>query len=151
MVLGSALYMGKWIKAARALAVQLAEEPAGRALWMFTVGPLRNPPRPEDGKPEEEIARIATDRAVEHRLFMLGRLDRSQLNRREKLAVRAVNAAEGDFRDWAEIDAWADQIAASLGVGEMREETADSGRLLTRRISSRDARRAPVGAKSEKP
>jgi menaquinone-dependent protoporphyrinogen oxidase len=43
-----------------------------------------------------------------------GKLDRSELNRRERLAVRAVKAPEGDFRDWPAIQAWADQISDAL-------------------------------------
>jgi menaquinone-dependent protoporphyrinogen oxidase len=113
VVLGSPIYMGKWRKDARQILDRLGEEPAGRPVWLYTVGPLGDPPKPEDAKPEEEVVRFAADRARGHRLFS-GKLDRSQLNHRERLAVRAVKAPDGDFRDWAAIDAWADEIADAL-------------------------------------
>lgn len=115
VVLGSPIYMGRWRKEAREVADRLAEEPAGRAIWLFTVGPLGDPPKPDDAKAEEEIEHFAGERAIDHRLFT-GKLDRSQLNRRERLTVRAVKAPEGDFRDWSAILAWADQISDALAV-----------------------------------
>jgi menaquinone-dependent protoporphyrinogen oxidase len=41
-------------------------------------------------------------------------IDRSPLGFGERAVVRAVRAAEGDYRDWAAIDAWAQEIASSL-------------------------------------
>jgi menaquinone-dependent protoporphyrinogen oxidase len=113
VILGSPIYMGKWRKQARAVVDRLVGEPPGRAIWLFTVGPLGDPPVPEDATPEEEIERFASERAIDHRMFA-GKLDRSELNRRERLAVRAVKAPEGDFRDWPAIRAWADQISDAL-------------------------------------
>ena len=69
--------MGKWRKEARQILDQLGREPAGRAIWLFTVGPLGDPPRPEDAKPEEAVERFAADRARDHRLFS-GKLDRGR-------------------------------------------------------------------------
>jgi menaquinone-dependent protoporphyrinogen oxidase len=113
VILGSPIYMGKWRKEARAIVDRLAEEPSGRAIWLFTVGPLGDPPVPDDAKPEEKVERFASERAIAHRVFT-GKLDRSELSRRERLAVRAVKAPEGDFRNWPAIDAWADQISDAL-------------------------------------
>lgn len=133
VVLGSPIYTGRWIKSARALAERLADEPEGRPLWMSTLGPLGDPPEPEDAKPDEEIERIAAERARGHRLFT-GRLDREQLNRRERLAARAVEAPEGDLRDWDAIEACADEIAAELGksAAEGRLPATDGDGLLGR-------------------
>ena len=113
VVLGSPIYMGKWMKPARELAERISAEPERRALWMFSVGPVGDPPKPDDAKPEEEVERIAAERAVEHRL-LTGRIDRSGLSRIERIALRAVKAPDGDFRDFAAIEAWADRIAAAL-------------------------------------
>lgn len=113
VVLGSPIYMGKWVKAARKVADRLATEPAGRDLWMFTVGPLGDPPEPVDARPEEQIESLAAERAIDHKIFT-GKLDRSQLNFAERLAIKVVKAPDGDFRDWDAINAWADQISAHL-------------------------------------
>jgi len=115
VVLGSPIYMGKWRKEARKILEKLWEEPAGQAIWLFTTGPLGDPPEPSDAKPEETVERFAAERARGHRMFT-GKLDRAQLNRRERLAVRAVKAPDGDFRDWAAIETWADEIAEALAT-----------------------------------
>jgi menaquinone-dependent protoporphyrinogen oxidase len=129
VILGSPIYMGKWRKDARAIAERLAREPEGRAIWVFTVGPLGDPPQPEDAGPEEEVERFASERAIGHRMFT-GRLDFAALNRRERFAARAVKAPEGDFRDWAAIQAWADQISDGLVARLARNgsEEAHAGR-----------------------
>jgi menaquinone-dependent protoporphyrinogen oxidase len=113
VALGSPIYMGRWRNEARAVVARLADEPPGRPIWLFTLGPLGDPPKPDDAGPEEEVERFAAERAIDHTLFN-GKLDRSLLNRRERLAVRAVKAPEGDFRDWPAIGAWADQISDAL-------------------------------------
>jgi menaquinone-dependent protoporphyrinogen oxidase len=51
--------------------------------------------------------------AVEHCLFA-GRLEKDGLGFGEKLIATALRAPEGDFRPWAEIDAWAWDIAKAL-------------------------------------
>ncbi len=46
-----------------------------------------------------------------HHVFA-GRLDRDDLGPFEKLVAVGVHAPEGDFRDWPDVQAWADEIAA---------------------------------------
>jgi menaquinone-dependent protoporphyrinogen oxidase len=114
VVLGSPLYFGKWVKATRPLVARLGAEPArSRPLWLFTAGQLGDPPEPADAKPEAEVLALADGHAIDHRMFT-GKLDRSKLSVRERIALKAVKPPEGDFRDWDAIAAWADQIAASL-------------------------------------
>jgi len=113
VVLGSPIYMGKWLKSARAIADQLAAEPRGRPVWVFTVGPLGDPPQPNDAGPEAGVAAFAAERARSRPVFR-GKLDRSLLALHERLAVRAVKAPDGDFREWDAIEAWADEIAMAL-------------------------------------
>jgi menaquinone-dependent protoporphyrinogen oxidase len=113
VVIGSPIYMGKWVRSARALAARLAAEAPGRPIWAFSVGPLGDPPEPAGAGPGEEIERFVAERAIEHRLFS-GRLDLARLSRRERLVVRTIKAPEGDFRDWTVIEAWTDGIADSL-------------------------------------
>jgi menaquinone-dependent protoporphyrinogen oxidase len=51
----------------------------------------------------------------DHRLFY-GALTRDALGFCERIAVKAVKAPEGDFRDWDEIRAWAAAIAGELAL-----------------------------------
>ena len=92
-------------------------------IFTFTVGPVGEPPKPTDAKPDEAVQRFCAERAVSDRMFA-GKLDRSKLGRLERLAVNAVKAPDGDYRNWPAIEAWADQISdalvaaqASLGAG----------------------------------
>ena len=113
VVIGSPIYMGKWLKPARRLLDELAAEEPGRPVFVFTVGPIGDPPKPDNAKPEREVERFAEQRAISHRLFS-GKLDRQQLGRLERMAIKATKAPEGDYRDWAAINAWADQISDEL-------------------------------------
>ena len=116
-MLGSPIYMGKWLKSARKLLDSLASEPPGRPIFTFTVGPLGDPPEPVDTEPEEDVERFCAERAISNRMFT-GKLDRSKIGRLERLAVNAVKAPEGDYRDWAAITAWADQISDHLTAAQ---------------------------------
>ena len=48
-----------------------------------------------------------------HRTFP-GMVDRKRLGFGEKAIMAAVQAPEGDYRPWDEIEAWAREIAAAL-------------------------------------
>jgi len=113
VVLGSAVYAGKWLEPARRLVEEHGDELAARPTWLFSSGPLGEPPRPAPRAAVDVDAIAAATRAREHRLFA-GRLDRGRLGLGERVVARAVHAPEGDFRDWGEIEAWADDIAATL-------------------------------------
>ena len=113
IVLGSAIYMGRWRKPARNLAQRLAKESGRRPVWMFSVGPLGEPPEPEVPPLEQLVGPEAAALARDHRVFS-GRLERESLGRLERAAADAQKAPEGDFRDWEEIESWAEGIAAEL-------------------------------------
>jgi menaquinone-dependent protoporphyrinogen oxidase len=116
-VVGSAVYMGHWLKAARTFVDTHADELAQRPTWLFSSGPIvGDPPRPgpDDGRAGDALAESA--HAREHRVFA-GKLDKSALNWCEKVAVRAAHAREGDYRDWQAIDDWAAGIARELTRG----------------------------------
>jgi menaquinone-dependent protoporphyrinogen oxidase len=113
VVLGSAVYLGRWLEPARALVERHAAALAARPTWLFSSGPIGDPPKPE-ANDAVQIAEIAARvRARDHRLFA-GKLDKTTLGFGERAVVLAFRAPEGDFRDWDEIAAWAGKIAASL-------------------------------------
>jgi menaquinone-dependent protoporphyrinogen oxidase len=84
-------------------------------VWLFSSGPLGDPPVPVD-EPAEVTALGAAIGARGHRLFA-GRLDRQELRWAERAAARVVHAPEGDFRDHDEIRRWASEVASSLTTG----------------------------------
>jgi menaquinone-dependent protoporphyrinogen oxidase len=113
VVLGSAVYAGHWLKPARRLVEERAEELASRPTWLFSSGPIGDPPKPEDADPEGIAAASDATKARAHEVFA-GKLDRDALSRPERLMVRALRVPEGDFRDWPAIREWARGIAAEL-------------------------------------
>ena len=113
VVLGSAVYAGHWLKPARELVDRLDSELANRPVWLFSSGPVGDPPKPEED-PVDVADLVATTNACEHRVFA-GKLVRKQLNFPERAIVSALRVPEGDFRDWTEIRQWAAGIADALG------------------------------------
>jgi menaquinone-dependent protoporphyrinogen oxidase len=112
VVLGSAIYAGHWLKPAKDLVARTSSRMRGLPVWLFSTGPLGVPLKPE-GVPVDFAAILEQSGAREHRIFG-GRLDKRDLGFGEKAVVRMVGAADGDYRPWDEIEAWADEIASTL-------------------------------------
>jgi Flavodoxin len=114
VVLGSAVYMGRWQPSAVGFVESHAEALRQRPVWLFSSGPIGSPDAKPEGDPEEvaELAREIGARG--HRIFT-GRLDRERLAFGERAVVAAVRAPYGDFRNWDEIAAWSGEIARQLG------------------------------------
>jgi menaquinone-dependent protoporphyrinogen oxidase len=112
VVLGSGVYAGHWLEPARSLVARLSEQLPHRKVWLFSSGPIGDPPMPDTGPADAEKL-LASTGAEEHRVFA-GRLERSRLGLAERAVVAALRAPEGDFRDWDAIAAWAGEIAHVL-------------------------------------
>lgn len=111
-VIGSAVYMGRWMPAVRDLVTQHSLALSKKPVWLFSSGPVGSPARPETDSDDATVA-LADIGAIEHRVFA-GRLDHATLSFPERIAVKVVGAPDGDFRDWNAIRDWADAIAADL-------------------------------------
>ena len=116
-VLGSSVYLGRWLEDARELAGRIAAQPP-RPLWLFSCGPIGDPARPAED-PAEIGDLVRTTHAHGHRLFA-GRLDRHRLGIGEKAVVMALRVPDGDYRDWDAIAAWGARIAAELSRAAAR-------------------------------
>jgi menaquinone-dependent protoporphyrinogen oxidase len=117
-VIGSAVYVGRWLDPARELVETHVGSLADAPVWLFSSGPLGPPDalKPE-GDPVDVAGLVEASRAIAHRV-LAGRLDRKLLSFTEKAVVVAVRAPEGDFRDWEAIDGYAAEIAAHLQTAE---------------------------------
>ncbi len=117
VVLGSAVYAGRWRKEAAAFLAANERTLAERQVWLFSSGPTGEGDAVQLLKgwrlPEAQQAiadRIQPrDTAVFH-----GLMDMKKLNLAEKLIIKAVKAPGGDFRDWDAITSWAAAIADEL-------------------------------------
>lgn len=112
VVLGSGVYAGHWLKGAKELAARVALCEPAPEVWLFSSGPLGDPPKPEED-PVDVTEIQAVTSAREHVVFA-GKIDKSKLGFGEKAIMVALRVQEGDFRNWDEIEAWAEGIAAIL-------------------------------------
>lgn len=114
VVLGSGIYAGQWMKQARTFIQTFAEDLQAMPVYLFSSGPLGDPPFPA-ADPAGLAQVLAAVGPRDHRLFA-GRLDPRSLNIAERTVVRALHAPTGDYRDFGAVRAWADRIAADLSA-----------------------------------
>lgn len=138
VVVGSGVYMGKWLDEPIRFLERNEATLARRPLWLFSSGPLAGSTAqkaaddpvtdalgPEEGPGSGGRKRIAQISAAthprDHRVF-LGAFDPNDPPRTmsERL-IRMMPASKGilpagDFRDWRAIEAWAHEIAATLAT-----------------------------------
>lgn len=117
-VIGSAVYYGSWLKDATEFVRHNRAALAKRPVWLFSSGPLGTEVKDTEPQPKEIAELREALHPRDHRIFY-GALDHTKLSFPERMVVKAVRAPEGDFRNWGEIDGWAEEIAhtlASTGV-----------------------------------
>lgn len=112
VVLGSAVYITQWMPEAHDFVNRFGDVLQTKPMWAFSVGMSGVPKhQPQDpmriGPVMEHIA------AVDHRTFP-GRYKPELLTLRERSIGRLAGAVEGDFRDWAAVEAWTDAIHEHL-------------------------------------
>jgi menaquinone-dependent protoporphyrinogen oxidase len=129
-VIGSAVYFGHWRKEAAEFVRRNRAALVNRPVWLFSSGPLGTEATDAEGRELRVVAEpkeIAELREAvkprDHRVFF-GVLSRSKFDFVERVvamlpAARAL-FPEGDFRDWQDIEAWAEGIAHALGQASRR-------------------------------
>jgi menaquinone-dependent protoporphyrinogen oxidase len=117
VVLGSAVYAGRWMEAARRFAQRHHEQLRARPVWLFSSGPIGVPLAPTE-ESTDALKLVADLAARDHRTFA-GRIDPDALGWVERTITRMVKAPDGDFRDWEDVRSWADDIARSLARTEV--------------------------------
>jgi menaquinone-dependent protoporphyrinogen oxidase len=78
VVLGSAVYMGQWMKPARELVDRSAAALAARPVWLFSSGPVGEPAKAAEN-PVDVSKILQSTKARDHRVFT-GRLVRKHLS-----------------------------------------------------------------------
>lgn len=123
VVLGSAVYAGRWLAEARQLTERCGDQLRDRPVWLLSSGPVGDPPKPEE-EAVDVAEVVAATGAREHRVFA-GRIDKGRLGFAERAIVRALKVPEGDFRDRDAIVDWARQIAVALDDARSRHPDGD--------------------------
>ena len=120
-VVGSAVFIGSWMKEASEFVRRNHEALAARPAWLFSSGPVGPTIQQENVRETavpREIAEFETlIRPRGHRVFC-GAFDHTRLDFGHRLiyAMPAMKKlmVDGDYRDWSNIDAWAVEIADAL-------------------------------------
>jgi len=131
-VVGSGVYMFHWIKEAKHFIIKNRAILERRPVWLFSSGPVGLQKTNSKGQdltdvsvsgPKEidELSEAAKPR--DHRVFF-GALDGDKLGGAMGLTYRFMRRSkavrdsmpDGDYRDWKEIETWADGIADALSV-----------------------------------
>jgi menaquinone-dependent protoporphyrinogen oxidase len=108
VILGSAVYVGRWMPDLRTLIEQNAQSLALVPVWLFESGPLGDPPAPAGRS--DDLAAFERQLSASGRVFP-GRLNKASLGRGERILTRLVHAPDGDFRPIDEIKAWATAVS----------------------------------------
>ncbi len=117
VVLGVALYMGRWRKEAVRFLNRNAEELSNRAFWLFLTGPTGegDPVELLEGRQVPPLQRALIDRIHPRDVAVFGgALQPAKLGGFEKWIIDRVKAPAGDFRDWNAIESWSRSIAEGL-------------------------------------
>jgi menaquinone-dependent protoporphyrinogen oxidase len=130
-VVGGAAYMFHWLKPATAFVRRNEELLARRPVWLFSSGPVGDETVDEDGN---DVLEVTRPREFDELHDLLEPRDEKVFFGKWDPDAPAIGFAErmmkfvpagraalpaGDFRDWDDIDAWADTIAAALRDAEV--------------------------------
>jgi menaquinone-dependent protoporphyrinogen oxidase len=148
-VIGSALYMFHWLGDASAFVRREGKVLGTRPVWLFSSGPIGTDRVDAEGQdvrlaagPKEITELTATTHALDHRVFFGAYDPDAKPAGMAERFLRLMPAARstfpaGDFRDWPEIDAWADEIAAELRVRATGAVAAGAGTGVATPASAR--------------
>jgi menaquinone-dependent protoporphyrinogen oxidase len=125
-VIGSAAYLGSWLKEARQFVLRNREVLMTKPVWLFSSGPLGTATVDKQGRDvlvtsePKEFAELEQSLRPRGRRVFFGALDRKKLRGMHRFFALAPASEklllEGDFRDWRQIDEWAKSIANELAA-----------------------------------
>ena len=117
VVLGSAVYVGRWRREAVRFLEAYAEALSTRPVWLFSSGPTGegDPAALLEGWQLPDILAPFVDQIQPRSIALFhGAIQIQQLNLAERMIVKALQVPVGDYRDWDAIESWATEIAAAL-------------------------------------
>jgi menaquinone-dependent protoporphyrinogen oxidase len=117
IVLGSAVYIGKWRKEAERYLIDYSDKLSERMVWFFSSGPTGtgDPVKiMKDWTFPQNLKSTAARIKPEDIVFFHGALDLQKCTLLEKILIRSIKAPIGDFRDWKTIETWAHRIGQSI-------------------------------------
>ena len=121
VVLGSAVYAGLWRKEAADFLTENEAALARLPVWFFSSGPTGegDPVELLNGFRIPESLQPTADRIGPREIAVFhGTIDLNSLKLHERMMIKGVKAAVGDFRDWDAITAWGAKVAEALKAEE---------------------------------
>ncbi|MEU3250540.1 flavodoxin domain-containing protein [Streptomyces sp. NPDC006997] len=112
VVVGGALYSGRWHKDARRFVRRHRGELAGRPVWFFSSGPLDASASEREIPPVPRVKRAMTELNVAGHATFGGRLEEGARGRVAGMILRSGKG--GDFLDPTAVESWATTIAKDL-------------------------------------
>ncbi|MFM9373595.1 flavodoxin domain-containing protein [Streptomyces sp. Da 82-17] len=115
VVLGGALYAGRWNGQARRCVRRNAEQLSRRPVWLFSSGPVDSSAEQYDIPPVLGVARSMERLGAREHMTFGGAMTAKTPGLVARSLVR--HGKGGDFRNSAQIQAWAHHIADDLEAG----------------------------------
>ena len=123
-VIGSAVYTYHWLMEAKECVARNRAVLASRPVWVFSSGPTGPRSTDKEGRDLREVSgpkeRDDIRESInprDHRIFYGAFYPDRVKGAMGFFARMAPKEEQGDFRDWAEIEAWSDGIARALLAG----------------------------------
>ncbi|MFJ3233611.1 flavodoxin domain-containing protein [Streptomyces sp. NPDC086787] len=114
VVVGGALYAGRWHKDARRFVRRHRRVLAARPLWFFSSGPLDASASERNIPPVPGVRRAMDRLGVREHITFGGSLEEGARGRVAQMIL--CNGKGGDFRDLPAIEAWAERLAEEMTV-----------------------------------
>jgi menaquinone-dependent protoporphyrinogen oxidase len=119
VILGSALYMGRWDKAALRYLKAQSDLLAQRPAWLFQSGPCGEGFELEHVDTPRAVRTLSARIGLAPPVTFGGRLDRAKATTTLSRWM-ATGTYAGDFRDWDQVRAWTAEVMAQLAGGRSR-------------------------------
>jgi menaquinone-dependent protoporphyrinogen oxidase len=115
-VIGSAVYLKRWEKAAKRLLRDQTADLAARPVWLFQSGPCGEDARTEQTAVQGKVARLAAQIGCLPPVTFGGRLSVETAMGPISKWMASGPPLAGDYRDFDRIHSWADAIGEELRI-----------------------------------
>lgn len=123
VVIGSPVYVTRWLTAAQDFVATHREQLRGMPVWAFSCGLAGE----RAGMPTTAERRLLADIPLRGEAAFLGRLDLGTLGAAERTIVAVTGGQAGDLRPWPRIEQWAQDIATDIDRYARHRSGASAG------------------------
>jgi menaquinone-dependent protoporphyrinogen oxidase len=111
VIIGGALYMSRWHRAARKLVTHNTDALRARPVWLFSSGPLDASATEHELPPTHQVENLIDLVGARGHIVFGGRLARDATG---FPAAAMAKKMAGDWREWHQIRGWARQVAGKI-------------------------------------